>query len=85
MKPDDTQTLAIRGDYITLGQLVKLLGLVNLGSEARDFLADAGIMVNGEPEHRRGRKLRGPDRIQLPDGQVIIMEGGTPNPEESPD
>jgi len=77
MKPDDTQTLAIRGDYITLGQLVKVLGLIELGSEARDFLADAGILVNGEPENRRGRKLRGPDRVQLPDGQVIIMEGGT--------
>jgi ribosome-associated protein len=66
-------TLEVRGEYITLGQLLKVAGLVGSGGEAKLLLADGGITVNGEPEDRRGRKLRPGDTIQLPDGQTVTL------------
>ena len=53
----------IRGDTIRLGQLLKLAGLVDHGSEARAFLADRHVLVNGEHEQRRGRQLHPGDVV----------------------
>lgn len=61
------QTIPVRGDHITLGQLLKVAGLVGTGGEAKTFLADISIRVNGERENRRGRKLR--------PGDVVIVAG----------
>lgn len=61
------ETIPVRGDYITLGQLLKLAGLIGTGGETKTFLAETPIRVNGEPESRRGRKLR--------PGDVIAVEG----------
>lgn len=59
------KTLAIVGDMITLGQLIKVLGLVSSGAEVKEFLAREAILVNGEPENRRGRKLYHGDVVTI--------------------
>ncbi|MBJ7328269.1 MAG: RNA-binding S4 domain-containing protein [Solirubrobacteraceae bacterium] len=63
------QDVAITGDTIRLGQLLKLSGIVGSGGEARMVLDAGGVLVNGEPEERRGR--------QLGDGDVVEAEGET--------
>lgn len=65
---------ALRGEYITLGQLLKATGRVGSGSEVREFLASADIRVNDEPEARRGRKLRVGDRVRFADGEIIAVQ-----------
>ena len=62
---------AIRGDMITLGQLVKLLNLVSSGAEVKAFLAAQRIVVNGELENRRGRKLYAGDLIAIPNRNPV--------------
>ncbi len=57
-------------EYITLGQLMKAAGLVMSGSEAKAIIKDGEVLVNGEKEIRRGRKLRAGDQV-LFDGQTI--------------
>ena len=57
----------IRGEMIRLGQLLKLAGLVGGGGEVRGFLAEATVLVNGEPEARRGRQLVPGDLVQVND------------------
>ena len=57
---------AVRGDHITLGQLLKAAGIVDSGADVKRYLEMAAITVNGEPENRRGRKLRS--------GDVIVAE-----------
>ncbi len=64
IEPD--QTVVVYGDHITLGQLLKVAGIIGTGGEAKFYLAETVVMVNGEPEQRRGRKLRPGDRIQAP-------------------
>ena len=63
--------MPIRGDMILLQQLVKHLNFISSGGEVRDFLAHAAIAVNGEPENRRGRKLRDGDVVNFPDGTAV--------------
>jgi ribosome-associated protein len=59
--------VAIRGDMIRLGQLLKLAGVVDTGGELKALLAETDVLVNGELEDRRGR--------QLHDGDVVTVAG----------
>lgn len=52
-------------DYITLGQLLKLVDEVSSGGEVKPYLSSNSPLVNGEPENRRGRKLRPGDVVVL--------------------
>lgn len=64
MKQKGSQ-IYIQGEYITLGQLLKFLNLVNTGGEEKVFLAEHDITFNGEPENRRGKKLRPGDKVSI--------------------
>jgi ribosome-associated protein len=55
--------VAIRGEVIRLGQLLKLAGVASSGTEAKELLAAGAVTVNGEAEARRGRQLRRGDVI----------------------
>ena len=62
--------LMIRTEYIHLDQALKLAGLASSGGEAKEFVKNGSVSVNGATEARRGRKLRPGDVIEF-DG--IIM------------
>lgn len=66
------RTIEIRGDVIRLGQLLKAFGLVDSGSEAKDLLASGTVLVNGEPEQRRGRQLTHGDVVAAVGEQLRI-------------
>ena len=55
----------IRGEMIRLGQLLKLAGLVGGGGEVKHFLAAEPVLVNGEPDSRRGRQLHPGDVVSV--------------------
>ncbi len=56
----------VRGEYITLGQLLKMIGAIGTGGEAKYYLSANPILVNDDSEQRRGRKLRSGDLIVIP-------------------
>ena len=56
----------ILGEYITLGQLLKASNMISSGGMVRHFLGSELVLMNGEPEARRGRKLREGDVIHIP-------------------
>lgn len=62
---------------ITLGQLLKWLGAVRTGGEAKRLLGTGAVRVNGAVETRRGRKLRAGDVVQLPDGRELQIEAAS--------
>jgi ribosome-associated protein len=70
--------IAIRGEMIRLGQLLKLADLVDSGGEARDLLEEEEVFVNGERETRRGRQLHAGDVVTLTDTvlQIVPMDAG---------
>lgn len=61
------ERIAIRGEVIRLGQLLKLADVIDHGGEAKGYLAARAVLVNGEPEARRGR--------QLHPGDVVVASG----------
>ena len=59
-------------DYITLQQFLKLIGIVSTGGQAKLYLQEADITVNGEKENRRGRKLY-PEDIVVVEGKKFVV------------
>ena len=68
-------------DYITLQALLKETGIIQSGGAIKIFLSEYPVLFNGEPENRRGKKLRVNDRISLPD-QGIEINLTAPSQEE---
>jgi ribosome-associated protein len=62
----------ITGETIRLGQLLKLAGVVGSGSEAKDLLAFEAVLVNGEPEARRGRQLHVGDTVRVGEDELVV-------------
>ena len=55
----------IHTPYITLGQLLKLTDCIDSGGQAKAFLQQTKIVVNGTQDQRRGRKLVSGDQIKV--------------------
>lgn len=51
------ESIKIDTPYITLGQLLKRLDVINSGGQAKYFLQEETVKVNGEVETRRGEKF----------------------------
>ena len=49
--------IKINTEYITLGQFLKIADIASSGGEAKFAVKEMDILVNGEKEDRRGRKL----------------------------
>lgn len=64
-------TVSIRSEdeFIKLGQALKKAGLVDSGVEAKMFILDGKVTVNGQTEYQRGKKLH--------DGDVVAFQGET--------
>ena len=58
----------ISTEFIRLGQLVKLLDLVDTSGQVTVYLLSNEILVNGVDEKRRGKKLYPNDVVTL-DGE----------------
>lgn len=67
--------VAIRGEMIRLGQLLKVAGLIDSGAEVKAFLSEETVLVNGEREDRRGRQLYPGDVVTVA-GRELRVTGG---------
>lgn len=73
-----TQDVEITGQTIRLGQLLKLAGVIDSGSEAKVLLAEQTVLVNDEPEARRGRQLHPGDRVRLVGHDLRVSASHSP-------
>jgi len=55
----------ISTEYITLGAFLKLSDCVSTGGQAKFFLQENDVLINGEPDNRRGRKLYPGDKVEV--------------------
>jgi len=74
------QEVVVEGD-ITLGQFLKTEGIIESGGQAKWFLQDFEVLINGQREVRRGKKLEHHDRIDIPElhedtGAFLIIHQG---------
>ncbi|MGG3448825.1 MULTISPECIES: S4 domain-containing protein YaaA [Bacillaceae] len=72
-----TKKVGIDTDFITLGQFLKLAGVIQTGGMAKWFLSEHDVYINGEEDNRRGRKLREGDRVEIPGDGVYEVAFGS--------
>ncbi|MFN3405936.1 MAG: RNA-binding S4 domain-containing protein [Cytophagaceae bacterium] len=60
-------------EFIELNKLLKLLQLVSTGGEANIVIEDGEVIVNGETETRKRKKLRAGDRVEF-EGNLIVIK-----------
>jgi ribosome-associated protein len=58
--------VTISSEYITVGQMLKEVGIISTGGMAKWFLSEHEFFLNNEPEARRGKKLYNGDLITIP-------------------
>ena len=63
------EIIYLRDEFIKLGQALKAAGVVESGVEAKEVIQEAKVLVNGEVDTRRGRKLY--------EGDVVSFENQT--------
>ena len=56
----------------TLGQALKAASLVGSGGEAKVLIQAGEVLVNGEVETRRGRKLEAGDVVEVGDERLEV-------------
>lgn len=61
------EIIKLREEFIKLGQALKAAGFVESGVEAKDVIQNGLVLVNGEIDTRRGRKLY--------DGDIVVFDG----------
>ncbi|MCH5172168.1 MAG: S4 domain-containing protein YaaA [Erysipelotrichales bacterium] len=49
--------ITISTEFVTLGQFLKLADLIQTGGEAKFYLQEHEVKIDGEFDNRRGRKL----------------------------
>lgn len=62
----------LKGEWITLQQLLKVCDVISSGGQIKEFLADNEIYVNDQRETRRGRKIHRGDVVSFYDTRIIV-------------
>lgn len=67
------EIIKLRDEFIKLGHALKAAGFVDSGVEAKEYIVQGLVLVNGEVETRRGRKLYDGDEVVF-DGDKISIQ-----------
>ena len=68
------ETIKLKEEYIKLGQALKAAGFVDSGVEAKFVIKDGLVLVNGNVEYQRGKKLVDGDIVDFEDHQIKIIK-----------
>ena len=66
------ETFELTQEFIPLNALMKVLDWVPSGGVANQLITDGEVVVNGEVELRKRRKLRTGDQVQFMDREVEV-------------
>jgi ribosome-associated protein len=59
-------------EYIELNKLLKLLKIVESGGMANVVIEDGLVVVNGQTETQKRKKLRPGDKVEFEDETIVI-------------
>ena len=65
--------ITIKDDYIKIGQLIKLAGLVGSGLEAKLEIVNGNVMLNGKTEIQRGKKVVPGDIVECKGESIKVI------------
>jgi ribosome-associated protein len=64
------EVIQLKEEFIKLGQALKAVGFVSSGLEAKIVIKEGQVLVNGEVEYQRGKKLYEGDMVSF-NGETI--------------
>jgi len=65
--------IAIRTEFIKLDQFLKFAGCVYTGGDAKGFIQDGYVKVNGEVCTMRGKKLVPGDTVNFNEEDFVVV------------
>lgn len=69
-----TKIVTITEEFITLGQFLKHIDVITTGGQAKWYLQETAVFVDGEIENRRGRKLYDKTRVEIPEEGIFVVK-----------
>lgn len=66
------EKIKINTEFIKLEALLKYASLVGSGGEAKMFIQDGKVSVNGEVCTMRGKKIRSGDTVIFDEHEVVV-------------
>lgn len=70
----ESTEIRLRDEYIKLGQALKAAGIAESGVDAKYMIQDGEVLVNGEKEFQRGKKLHDGDEVICHDVLIKIIK-----------
>ncbi|WP_156755705.1 RNA-binding S4 domain-containing protein [Actinokineospora pegani] len=71
----EVREVPIRDEMIRLGQLLKLAGVAEDGTHAKELIETEEVEVNGEVDTRRGRQVRPGDVVRVRAESFKVVSG----------
>ena len=65
-------TFELRGEFIELCNLLKLVGIAQSGGQGKAMVADGLVLVNGEIELRKTAKIRTGQIVECFDTKITV-------------
>ena len=65
--------IAINTEFIKLDQFMKFADMVYTGGDAKGFIQDVEVKVNGEVCTQRGKKLRAGDVVSFNGDDFVVV------------
>ena len=65
--------IEITTEFIKLDSALKFAGVAENGAHAKEMILDGEVLVNGEVELRRGKKLYKGDKFKISDEEFEIV------------
>lgn len=73
----ETIQVPIQSEFLTLGQFLKKLDYIQSGGMAKPFLDTYVVLIDGEEEDRRGKKLYPGTIIEFPENaryEIVVAQ-----------
>jgi ribosome-associated protein len=67
-----SHSFTLTEEYIELIKFLKLLGIADTGSDAKQLVDDGEVKLNDAVEYRKRAKLRKGDRVLVKNTEIII-------------
>lgn len=76
-----SETLNVGDQPINLAQVLKRAGWADTGGQAKAWIAEGRVRVNGQVELRKRRQMAPGDAVQLDDGRdLVLVSSGSEGP-----
>lgn len=66
-------TFDLRGEYVELNQLLKLVGVCDSGGQGKQLVAEGLVQVDGQVELRKTCKIRPGQRVRFQDLEIEVV------------